>query len=452
MPYVPHTDDELEKMLEAVGASSLDELYRDIPEDIRLGRPLDLPAALSEADLVAHLNRLASKNAGANSMSCFLGGGTYNHYVPPAVDQLISRPEFYTAYTPYQPEVSQGTLQAIFEYQTMVCELLGMEVANASMYDGAEAAAEAVLMAERIRPKNREGAVVMSGSLNPLYKRTIRTYLEHRGREVLEAGYGPDGALDPDGLSRLAKSALAVVVQHPNYFGCLEDMEAAANVCEKEGAVFIVVVTEALSLGLLEPPGAFNADIAVAEGQSVGLPMGYGGPHLGMFASREEHVRKMPGRLAGETLDKDGRRGYVLTIATREQHIRRAKATSNICTNQGLMALASAVYMSLLGPSGITELAARNRDKCEKLKAGLAQISEVKQVFSGPTFNEFVLDLGADPAPVLSRMKEKGVLAGIPLAGDYPGLENAVLVAVTEMITDDEMDAYVAGLKAALKD
>ncbi len=452
MPYIPHTDKEVKMMLEAMGASSMEELYKDVPEAIRLKRRLELPDPLSESELVRHVQVLAGQNRSARDLVSLLGGGAYFHHVPPAVDQVISRSEFYTSYTPYQAEVSQGTLQAIFEYQTMVCELLGMEVANASMYDGAEAAAEAVLMAERIRTKNSQGDIVLAGSMNPLYSSTIKTYLAHSSREIKEIQWTGQGATDLDALKKAASGSLAVVVQHPNYFGCMENLQEIADMCQKEGAVMVVAVTEALSMAMLEPPGAMGADIVAAEGQSLGIPMGFGGPHLGLFASRQKHMRKMPGRLAGRTNDTDGRDGYVLTIATREQHIRRGKATSNICTNQGLLALASAVYMSLLGPEGLKELAAINRSRCEYLKYRLEKEKAGKLCFAAPTFNEFVLDLERPPGPVLESMKQKGFLAGIPLGKHFPKIENAILVTVTEMNTKNELDRFADELAETLKE
>jgi glycine dehydrogenase subunit 1 len=448
MVYVPHTGDEVSEMLALIGADRVEDLWEAVPERIRLKRPLDLPGAMAEADMVRAVSGLAAMNR--ETRRCFLGGGTYNHYVPPAVDHLISRAEFYTAYTPYQPEVSQGTLQALFEFQTMVCELTGMEVANASMYDGAQGAAEAALMAERINPKNRDGALVMARSLNPLYRSVVNTYLAHSGRDVIEVGCEESGTLDLAALKKAAGGALAVLVQHPNYFGCLENMDEIAAVCREADAVFIVVVTEPISLGMLEPPGSFGADIVAAEGQGLGIPMGFGGPHLGLFACREENVRKMPGRLAGETVDADGRRGYVLTLATREQHIRRAKATSNICTNQGILALAAAVYMALHGPEGIADLARVNRARCEYLKNKLEEAGAGKPLFAAPTFNEFALDLGTDPGPVLEEMAARGFMAGIPLGDDYPEFQSSILVTVTEMLNRDDLEAYAAALSGIL--
>jgi len=450
MPYTPHTKDEIKQMLEAIGASRIEDLWSAIPEGVRLGRPLDLPSGLAESELVDEVGRLAAMNRSAKDLKCLLGGGTYHHYVPPAVLEVISRSEFYTAYTPYQPEVSQGTLQAIFEFQTMVSELFGMEVANASMYDGASATAEAALMAERIRPKNKTGAILVARSVNPLYRSAIKTYCGRLDREIVEIGFDREsGALDLDELGKKADGALAAIVQSPNYFGAVEDLELVGGLCKERDVVFISAVTESLSMGLLEPPGVFGADIVAGEGQSLGVPMGFGGPHLGLFACREKNARKAPGRLVGETVDADGRRGYALTLATREQHIRRAKATSNICTNQGLMALSAAVYMSLIGPEGIREIAATNRARCEYLKDALAGRGVGETVFTAPTFNEFVIDVGREPGPVIEAMLEAGFMAGIPLGGDYPELKDSMLVTVTETLNQDDLDAYAEALAAA---
>ncbi len=451
MPYIPHTEAEIKSMLSSIGVDKIEDLWKAIPEDIRYQGELDLPQALTEPELVKKVRSMAGRNLEAGSVRCLLGGGTYHHYIPPLVDQMLSRSEFYTAYTPYQPEISQGTLQAIFEYQTMVCELTGMEVANASMYDGAEASAEAVLMAERISAKNESGAILVGTTVNPLYRRTIATYMKRSGREIIEIGYGPDGRTLVDKILE-QEGPLAVVVQHPNYFGSIEDMEAISAACEKTGAVLVVVVTEAMSLGLLKPPGHFGAAIVACEGQSMGIPMGFGGPHLGMFACRKKDARKSPGRLAGQSTDADGRRGFVLTLATREQHIRRAKATSNICTNQGMLALAAAIYMSIMGPDGLRELASICRARSQYLKEKLEAEKIGRIVFSAPTFNEFALDLGRDPGPILKAMAQKGFLAGIPLGESYPDLENSILVAVTETLGEDDLDNYAAQLSRALSE
>ncbi|MFO8058305.1 MAG: aminomethyl-transferring glycine dehydrogenase subunit GcvPA [bacterium] len=450
MPYIPHTDEDIEEMLSQIGVESIEELFSSIPEKIRQTHEPALPESLSEQDVIRAVTGLAERNLDCSRLLCFLGGGTYHHYIPPAVPHLLSRSEFYTSYTPYQAEFSQGTLQAMFEFQTMVCELFGMEVANASMYDGAQAAAEATLMALRIRPKNKTGKILVASSLNPLYKRTVETYLARLDRDVEEVEFYPSGRLDLDRLRKDASDAVAIMVQHPNYFGVLERMDEIGEICKESEPVLITVTSEPLAMGMLEPPGSFGADIVAAEGQSLGIPMGFGGPHLGLFACRWEDKRKMPGRLAGMTTDRDGRQGFVLTLATREQHIRRGKATSNICTNQGLMALAAAIYMSLTGPEGLEEIARTNRANCEYLKQRLEEEGAGKLAFASPTFNEFVLDLSQDPGPVIEKMLEKGHLAGIPLKEKFPELDTHLLITATEMLCKDDLDRFARDLKMSL--
>lgn len=452
MPYLPHTEEDIREMLARIGAGGMEELWKAIPEKIRLRRPLNLPAGLPEAELVAAEKSLAGQNRDAGRLTCLLGGGTYHHFIPPAIDQITGRSEFYTAYTPYQPEISQGTLQAIFEFQTMICELTGMAVTNASMYDGAEALAEAVLMAERIRPKNKAGAIVIARAVNPLYRRAMRTYTAHCGRKVVEIGFGPDGCLDRAALQSAAAGALCIAVQSPNYFGVIEPLAEVSAICKEAGAAMIVTFAEALAFGLIEPPGRLGADIVAGEGQSLGIPMGFGGPHLGLFCCNEDDMRKMPGRLVGETVDHDGRRGFVLTLATREQHIRRAKATSNICTNQGLMSLTAAIYLTLLGPAGLREVAEVNHARAEALKDALASAGVGKPVFSGPIFNEFAWELGRDPAPVVRALVKDGYLAGIPLGPDYPELKNAMLLTATEMVPAGALGPFAAALARSVKE
>jgi len=452
MPFIPHTDDDIALMLAEIGIGSVDELFSTIPQKIRQQHEPAVPEALSEQELIRTVEKLARGNMDCSRLRCFLGGGTYNHYIPPAVPHILSRSEFYTSYTPYQAEFSQGTLQSIFEFQTMVCELFGMDVANASMYDGAQAAAEAALMALRIRPKDKNGKILMASSLNPLYKRTVRTYLAHLGREIEEIEYYSSGRMDLDRLRKDAGDAVAVLVQYPNYFGVLERMDEIGDICGESGPVLISVTSEPLAMGMLEPPSSFGANIVAAEGQSLGIPMGFGGPHLGLFACKNDDKRKMPGRLVGMTEDRDGRQGFVLTLATREQHIRRGKATSNICTNQGLMALAAAIYMGLTGPEGLEEIARVNRANSEYLKNLLEEKGAGKIAFSSPTFNEFVLDIAEDPGPVIEKMVRKGHLAGIPLKEEFPELETHLLVTVTEMLSKQDLDDFARDLKQCLSE
>jgi glycine cleavage system P protein (glycine dehydrogenase) subunit 1 len=431
MRYIPHSAADVEQMLAAVGVASVEALFRDIPTELRATGAIALPDGLSELEVSQQLAQLAARNSGATALS-FLGAGAYPHFVPTVVDSVLQRAEFYSAYTPYQPEVSQGTLQAIFEFQSLVALLFDLEVANASMYDGASATAEAVLMALRLGPKRPR--VVVARSLHPHYRQVTATYLEGAGDcELVEAPFGADGRVD---LARLAEQVdertAAVVAGYPNFFGVLEDLRALQRVAAARGAVLITATAEPLALAVAQPPGALGADIAVGEGQSFGVPLSYGGPGVGLFATRFKHVRSMPGRLVGEARDDGGRRGYVLTLATREQHIRRERATSNICTNHGLIALAVTVYLSLLGKAGLHRLARLNLERAHRTAERLCAGGRWRPAFGGPFFNEFALRR-ADAVALLDRAQAAGVLAGVSLGRWYPELDDAVLVAVTEM-------------------
>lgn len=433
-------------MLHQVGLNSAAELFDSIPEDLRLSRNLRTTAALSEIELLAGFEQLAARNKGATRTS-FLGAGAYQHYIPTIVDHIISRSEFFTAYTPYQPEISQGTLQTIFEFQTLVCQLTGMEVANASMYDGSTALAEAVLMAERVTKRSK---VVACGAIHPEYLEVITTYVQHAGIELLRAPINPETGQAADAADLLDDKTAAIVVQSPNFFGCIEDVAALAEKAHSVGALLIVTITESISLGLLKSPGACGADIVVAEGQSFGVPLSFGGPYLGLFATREKYARQIPGRLVGEAYDKAGRRGFVLTLATREQHIRREKATSNICTNEGLIALAATVYLETMGRRGLQEVAMQ----CAQKTAYAAQrISELKGFaipFTGPRFNEFVVRAPVAAKELLSRLAaERNITGGLPLSRYFPDKPNELLVCVTEMNSRSEIDALVAGLASS---
>ncbi|HKP73737.1 MAG TPA: aminomethyl-transferring glycine dehydrogenase subunit GcvPA, partial [Pyrinomonadaceae bacterium] len=371
MRYIPNSPEERAEMLRSVGLDSPEELFSSIPADILLRDLLNTPRALSEPELIARFESLAAQNSAAHRPS-FLGAGAYSHYQPTIVDSLISRSEFFTAYTPYQPEISQGTLQAIFEFQTLVCQLTGMDVANASMYDGSTSVAEAVLMAERV---TRRRKVVVSGALHPEYLHVAETYVTHAGIDLVRAGFDEaTGATNFDDASALDEQTAAIIVQSPNFFGCVEDLQTLAERAHKVGALLVVCVTESISLGLLRAPGDAGADIVVAEGQSFGVPLGFGGPYLGLFATREKYARQLPGRLVGVAADKEGRRGFVLTLATREQHIRREKATSNICTNEGLIALMATVYMITLGRRGLQEVAMQCAQKAAYAARRIAEI------------------------------------------------------------------------------
>jgi len=443
MRYTPHTPADQERMLRAIGVDSIDGLYRHVPKTLRHRARVNLPQGLTEPGVRRRLASLAAQNAAAGDWSLFLGGGIYHHFIPSAVDAVISRSEFSTSYTPYQPEVSQGTLQALFEYQTLICQLTAMEVSNAAVYDGASAAAEAVLMSRRIQPTTRR-RVLLSRALHPQYRAVVRSYLQNLDDVVLEeVPFDAGGATDTALLAeRLDDRSMCVLVGYPNFFGVIEDLAPIRAACDRAGAQLISVTTEALALGLLKPPGEFGADIAVGEGQSLGVPMNLGGPAFGFFACRKKFVRNIPGRLVGETVDSDGRRGFVLTLATREQHIRREKATSNICTSQTLCALGATVFMSLMGRSGMRRLAEVNVARAHRAQARLVRGADLAEVFSGPFFNEFVVR-----APNLQQLFAKcaaqKIIPGIALEPWYPELKDCVLVCVTEMNEAEEIDRFV---------
>ncbi len=430
MRFMPHTEANVRAMLDAIGVGALEDLIAHVPANLRETAAIALAPGLAEQDVAAEVTRLASKNRGSDLIS-FLGGGYYNHYVPAIVRSVISRAEFATSYTPYQAEASQGTTQAIFEFQTLITQLTGLEVANASMYDGASAAAEAVLMARRIAPKR--SIVALARSLWPDYRATIRTYLAAvSGVEVVELPFdAASGQIDLAELSNLAKeNLLCVVAGYPNGFGIIESLGEIAKIAHQAGALAIAATAESLALGLLKAPGDLGIDIAVGEGQSFGLPLQFGGPGLGFMAARNTHLRQMPGRLVGQTRDVDGHRAFTLTLATREQHIRRERATSNICTNHSLCALAATVYLSLMGRHGLRDLAERNVELAHQAHAALAA-ANLRPRFSGPFFNEFVVKV-PHVARALAAGEARGVLAGLALATDYPELDDGLLVAVTE--------------------
>lgn len=450
MSYLFTTADEQAQMLQRIGVDSLQTLLDQIPGALQLDRPLDLPPALTELELEQHLRELASRTAGASSRLCFMGGGAYDHFIPSVVDEITSRGEFYTAYTPYQAEASQGTLQAFFEFQSLIAELSGLDVANASLYDGGSGVAEAVLMASRCT--GRLGRVVIVGSTNPEYVQTLRTYFVNKQTEIVVAPT-PGGTLDPAVLQDLVNDQTAcVLVQHPNFFGCLEDVAAIAAVAHAKGAL-LVQSFDPISVGLLKRPGELGADIAVAEGQVLGIPLQFGGPYLGILSCRQQHVRKMPGRLIGQTVDRNGQRCFFLNLQAREQHIRREGATSNICTNQGLMALRATVYLSLLGPVGLREVAELSCRKAHYAADRLSQIEGCERMFGGSFFKEFVLKYadGADVA--IRRAAAAGIDIG-PALNRMPRLEGisdedrnqCLLVAVTESRTRDEIDRLVTAL------
>jgi glycine cleavage system P protein (glycine dehydrogenase) subunit 1 len=438
LPYLSLTDGDREEMLAAIGASSVDELFRDIPEGMRLGRALELEPALSEPEIVAHLTELAERNAHTGRELSFLGAGIYDHYVPAFVDAMLARGEFLTAYTPYQPEMSQGVLQAIFEYQTAICELTGMEVSNASGYDGPSVTADACYVAKHATGRSK---VVLCETVNPQVRQVVKTYAPGFGLEVVEVPHR-GGVTDPDELRAAAEEAACVIFQQPNVFGCLEpapDLVAAAN---DQGALPIAYV-DPISLGVLEAPGAYGCAIAVGEGQPAGNPMAYGGPHYGFLAARDDYVRRMPGRIVGETTDLDGRRGFVLTLQTREQHIRREKATHNITTNQTLLALAGLMYLSWLGPQGLREIG----ETCMALAARAKERLGLEPAFPGQaTFKEFAVRLDRPAAEAIREARANGVHPGYALGRDYADLDDALLVCVTEKRTAADIERLAEAL------
>lgn len=431
-------------MLDAIGLESAAELFSSIPEDLRMRRPLNTSEALSELELLTRFEQMAARNVGAQRTS-FLGGGAYSHYIPTIVDHILTRSEFFTAYTPYQPEISQGTLQTIFEFQTLVCQLTGMEVANASMYDGSTALAEAVLMAERV---TRRAKVITSAAVHPQYLEVVKTYVQHAGIDLDVAEFdhktGQAGASLSDSID---EQTAAVVVQSPNFFGSIEELSTLANAAHAKGALLVVAITEAISLGLLQSPGACGADIVIAEGQSFGVPLSFGGPYLGLFATREKYARQIPGRLVGEAFDNQGRRGFVLTLATREQHIRREKATSNICTNEGLIALAATVYLETMGRRGIQEVALQCLQKAAYAAKQISRLQGFSLPFNAPRFNEFVVRAPVDARELLARLSsEKAIDGGLALSRFLPDHTNDFLICVTEINTREQIDALVDGL------
>ncbi|MFN2386636.1 MAG: aminomethyl-transferring glycine dehydrogenase subunit GcvPA [Thermoanaerobaculia bacterium] len=445
MKFLPVADADRVEMLRAIGASSIEDLFAAIPEDVR--RPPDLPDPLSEIEIRRFLGGLARRTASAKDTDFFLGGGIYNHWVSAVADQMLYRAEWLTSYTPYQPEISQGTLQSIFEFQTHVSLLTGLDVANASLYEGASALVEALLMADRLTRGRRKA--VLSAGIHPEYRETVRSYFANLDLEVVEVPIGADGATDRAALeAAVDEQTFAAAVQSPNFFGVVEDWNAGSAAARRVHAICVAVVAEAASLALLSPPGAGGADIACGEAQSLGVPMHFGGPLLGFLACRTAHQRQIPGRLVGQTVDAEGRRAFCLTLSTREQHIRREKATSNICTNQGLMALASNIHMSLLGKQGLREVASQSHAKAEYLKERIAATPGFSIPFSGPTFNEFTVRAPGPAAPLLSRLAARGILAGIPLSR-WGGEPNGFIVAATEMNTREAMDRLLAALREA---
>ena len=448
MRYLPLTDTDRQQMLGAIGAGTIDELFHDVPEKARLDDLIDLPRHQGEQEVERQLSRLAAKNMAAGDVPFFIGAGAYRHHIPASVDHLIQRSEFLTSYTPYQPEISQGTLQYLFEFQTQVALLTGMDVANASMYDGSTACAEAVLMARRI---TKRGKALLSGGLHPQYRDVVETISSFTGDAVVAKAPAPEG--QENLLDMIDEETACVVVQLPDFFGHMHDLQPVAEAAHEKGALLIAVVPEILSLGLLQPPGERGADIVVGEGQSIGVGLNFGGPYLGLFATKQKYVRQMPGRLCGETSDADGRRGFVLTLSTREQHIRRERATSNICTNSGLCCLAFTIHLSLLGEEGFARLAALNHDRACALADAVAEIPGV-EVLNDAFFNEITVRLPVPADPIVEKLASQNVLAGVAASRLLPGrpeCDDLLIMAATETNSPSDIAELVSKLKGALQ-
>lgn len=443
--YISNAGEDIREMLEVIGVESVDRLFDTIPDDVKLDELLDIPGPWSEIESRRWFRALANRNKTSVDHVSFLGGGAYAHDQPACIDQLLLRAEFLTAYTPYQPEVSQGTLQSIFEYQTHQCLLTGLDVANASLYDGSTALCEAVLLAERVAKGKTK--FVLAKSIHPHYIQTVHTYVQNLGLEIVEVGWGPDGRVDLDALRAASADAFAVAVQSPNFFGVVEDYDAVAQAASS--AVKISVVAEATSLGILQTPGEHGFDICVGEGQAWGVPTQFGGPYVGFMVVRDGLKRHMPGRLVGETVDVDGKRAYVLTLATREQHIRRGKATSNICTNQALIALAANMYLSLMGKEGLREVATQCLRKTAYLRDKLRAVHSVELPFGGPVYNELVVRTPFEARSILADLEHEKILGGIPLGPFFEGHDCDFLVAVTELHTREQLDHFATALSAA---
>ena len=438
MDYVPHTPEDQRQMMEKIGIRSIAELFVDIPEKYQIRKLMNLPPALSEQEVYALMKGISARNA--IPPITLMGAGVYHHYIPSVVGHVISRSEFYTAYTPYQAEISQGILQAIYEYQTMIAHLTGMQVANASMYDGASAMAEAAVLAAKTLNRKK---IVMVRSVHPEYRQVVRTYAWSNGYEVVEVPYGKSGQLDQDTLlTAVDENTAAVLTQSPNFFGIIEDISLIESAVHGKGALLVSGFTEATSLGVLKPAGVMGADFVVGEGQSFGNPMNYGGPYLGIFASTDKFLRKIPGRLAGATVDREGKRGFVLTLQTREQHIRRERATSNICSNEALCALAAAVYLVSLGKN-LRKLAELNVRKAHYLRQKISTLKGWEIVFPAPVYNEFVVRC-ADPQKVNQKLQAEGIIGGYEVEKEYPELKNTLLFCATEMLTKDDIDKVVS--------
>lgn len=439
MPFIPTTDANRKEMLKTIGVSDFEELLEAIPEKARFKGDLDLPKPLSEYEVTKLLQQIADKNEHSGTHTCFLGGGAYDHFIPAAVGHVTSRSEFYTAYTPYQPEVSQGNLQAIYEYQTMIANLTGMDAANASMYDGASALAEASLLAQA---QTRKEKILISKTVHPFYRKVVATYCKRSGVCMDEVDMD-DGVTDLNKLKEMVgENTAGILIQHPNFFGILEKVEEIEKIAHAAGSLFVVSV-DPISLGALKPPGEYGADVVTGEGQALGNPLSFGGPYVGIFAVKQEYIRRLPGRLVGVTQDTQGRRGFVLTLQTREQHIRREKATSSICTNEQLCALASTVYMALMGKQGLPTVASLCLQKAHYLAKKLEGIKNIELLYEHPFFKEFTIKCPIPPEKIIAEMRDEKIFAGIDLGRFDYGIEDGLLIAVTEKRTKEEMDRYV---------
>jgi len=446
-PYIQNTPDDVKKMLEAIGIDSVDYLFSDIPENVRLNRELDLKPSMSEMEIERYMTDLSKKNMTINNLTCFLGAGAYDHYIPSVVKHITSRSEFYTSYTPYQAEISQGTLQYIFEYQTLICNLTGMDVANASLYDGGTAIAEAAFMSANITRRNQ---ILVSKTVNPQYRQVLKTYGHLHNFEIIEVGE-EDGVTNLDELKKLVTDKTAsVIVQSPNFFGIIEDLKAIEEIVHNQKKTLLITSVDPISLGILKTPGSLGVDIVVGEGQSLGISLQYGGPYLGFIAVNKAHMRKLPGRLVGQTVDINGERAFVLTLQAREQHIRREKATSNICSNQGVNTLAAAVYLVALGKKGLREVAIRTTQNSHYAYREMIKSGKYKPLFHKPFFKEFAVTSNIEPDAINKKLLDENILGGYALGKDYPQYKNGILYAVTEKRTKAEIDKLISVLEGII--
>ncbi|NLJ97886.1 MAG: aminomethyl-transferring glycine dehydrogenase subunit GcvPA [Tissierellia bacterium] len=446
-PYIPNTKDDEQRMLEAIGFNKIEDLFSDIPDNVKLNRDLDLKPSMSELEVANYITKLSKENTTINDLTCFLGAGAYDHYIPSIVGHITSRSEFYTSYTPYQAEISQGTLQYIFEYQSLICNLTGMDVANASLYDGGTAIAEAAFMASNV---TRRQEIVISKTVNPQAREVLKTYAHLQGIKVIEVE-DEGGVTNLEELqSHVTDKTAAVIVQSPNFFGIIEDIEAIEKVAHSQKRTLLIASVDPISLGILKTPASLGVDIVVGEGQALGIPLSFGGPYLGFIATKKSHMRKLPGRIVGETIDTEGKRAFVLTLQAREQHIRREKATSNICSNQGINTLAAAVYLVTLGKKGLREVALQATQKAHYAMNEITKSGKYKPLFDKPFFKEFAITSSADADEINSKLLEEKILGGYSLGKEYPQYKNGILYAVTEKRTKEEIDRLSSVLEGMI--